>query len=177
MGIYIENIRENACDFINSTIDNYFTNFRDILGVNMNLENEVNARHVYSRLKYENDGNELLGFDYSNHYDLNGVLMGYHFKVKEDWASVNFSESLPGSVVKETAIDLNVRDNKLVMYVLKTTRSNVDRGKTLTFDDMEIIPDICDDYSIDVFNFNVDNNSLLTGFNKVNRKSKIKVKK
>ncbi|MBQ6538887.1 MAG: hypothetical protein IJL76_01260 [Bacilli bacterium] len=177
MGIYIENISENVCEFVNNTIDNYFDNFYDILGVNMNLENDLSARHIYSRLKYKNDGNNLLSFNYSNHYDLNGVLIGYHFNVKDDWASFTYSKSLPDNTVKETAIDLNINNNKVVMYTLNTTRNNVDRGKTLTFDDMELLPSICDDYSIDVFDFMVNNDSLLTGISKVNKKSKTKVKK
>lgn len=177
MGIYINDISKNVCEHVDNAVANYLENFNE-LGFKMQAEDEYNTRHIYSKFNYTNDGNELLSFSYSNHFAIEGIVIGYNFDVEDNHALIIYGRCLPeNNTVKETCIDINKMDNKVTMYVLNTTRSNVDKGRSLTLDDVHILPEVCDDYDIDVINFDINNESLLTGMDKVNKKRKIKVKK
>lgn len=177
MGIYIDNIN----DYISNTVNNYIDTMVEVSGGFVKDYNKDNdAIMIAEDLVSDEEDGYLTNFDYKRYLKVDdNKLIEYNLNVYSNYASLYYNERTytKDCVSKEMVIDIYKQDYNVVMYMLRSTKTNNFKDEKLSFNDVDKLPDSTDDYSIDYKDFDsVDDKSLLEGINNITKKSKLKKK-
>ena len=166
------NIDEN----INSCIEesaNYF--FNDLGHVYKGIVDRFNSFKIMGESLEKNitfncEENNVIDYTYARTVQLENRKIEANMKVTDGFARINLFETIKSDEEEynELTVDIFKHDNKITMYSLKNHRTN-NKDIRIGFDEIKMVPEICDYYEIDVKNFKTKEGSLLDGIDLYNR--------
>ena len=170
-------IEESANSYLNDLghvykgIVDRFNSFK-IMGETLEKNITFNSDDIITDYIYTNNSDDsiITNYTYTETVQLKNREIETNLIVTDEFARINLFETIKSDEEEynELTVDIFKCDNKITMYSLKNHRIN-NKDIRIGFDEIKMVPEICDYYDIDINVFKTKEGSLLYGIDLYHR--------